>query len=153
MRTGPLIFSLLLAFCNAENTPTVLWHAMGDSCCNPITMGYFIDTIKSVIFLLYLSNFKFLKIQSLQETDAYVLSLQIGDNAIDDTLNGFFLDTNVQIEMVCKQIAEDPELQNGYNAIGLSQVSKNRARVIRKIIKLHICLPNFNPRPSKLKSC
>merc|ERR1711862_130040 len=75
---------------------------MGDSCCNPITMGYFIDTIKS-------------------ETDAYVLSLQIGDNAIDDTLNGFFLDTNAQIEMVCKQIAEDPELQNGYNAIGLSQ--------------------------------
>merc|ERR1712004_499686 len=102
MRTGPLIFSLLLVFCNAENTPTVLWHAMGDSCCNPITMGYFIDTIKS-------------------ETNAYVLSLQIGDNAIDDTLNGFFLDTNVQIEMVCKQIAEDPELQNGYNAIGLSQ--------------------------------
>merc|ERR1711862_273762 len=75
---------------------------MGDSCCNPITMGYFIDTIKS-------------------ETNAYVLSLQIGDNAIDDTLNGFFLDTNVQIEMVCKQIADDPELQNGYNAIGLSQ--------------------------------
>ena len=61
MRTGPLIFSLLLVFCNAENTPTVLWHAMGDSCCNPITMGYFIDTIKSVIFLLYISNFKFLK--------------------------------------------------------------------------------------------
>ena len=80
------------------------------------------------------------------------MSLQIGDNAIDDTLNGFFLDTNVQIEMVCKQIAEDPELQNGYNAIGLSQVSKNRARVIRKIIKLHFCLSNFNSRPSKLKS-
>ena len=80
------------------------------------------------------------------------MSLQIGDNAIDDTLNGFFLDTNVQIEMVCKQIAEDPELQNGYNAIGLSQVSKNRARVIRKIINLHFWLPNFNSRPSKLKS-
>ena len=150
MRTGPLIFSLLLVFCNAENTPTVLWHAMGDSCCNPITMGYFIDTIKSVIFP-FLIPLVF-KIQSLQETNAYVLSLQIGDNAIDDTLNGFFLDTNVQIEMVCKQIAEDPELQNGYNAIGLSQVSKNRARVIRKIINLHFWLPNFNSRPSKLKS-
>ena len=150
MRAGPVIFSPLLVFCNAENTPTVLWHAMGDSCCNPITMGYFIDTIKSVIFP-FLIPLVF-KIQSLQETDAYVLSLQIGDNAIDDTLNGFFLDTNVQIEMVCKQIAEDPELQNGYNAIGLSQVFKNRARVIRKIIKLHFCLPNFNSRPSKLKS-
>ena len=50
------------------------------------------------------------------------MSLRIGDNAIDDTLNGFFKDTNEQIEMVCKQIAEDPELQNGYNALGLSQV-------------------------------
>jgi palmitoyl-protein thioesterase len=33
----------------------------------------------------------------------------------------FLKDTNKQIEMVCQQIAEDPELQNGYNAIGFSQ--------------------------------
>ena len=81
-----------------------------------------------------------------------MLSLKIGNTVIDDTINGFLKDTNKQIEMVCQQIAEDPELQNGYNAIGLSQVSKNRARVIRKIIKLHFCLPNFNSRTSKLKS-
>jgi len=102
MRTGLLILLILVAFCNAQNTPVVLWHAMGDSCCNPLTMGPIIDTIKS-------------------ETNGYVLSLRIGNNAIDDTLNGFFKDTNEQIEMVCQQIAEDPELQNGYNALGLSQ--------------------------------
>ena len=43
---------------------------------------------------------------------------------VDDTINGFLKDTNKQIEMVCQQIAEDPELQNGYNAIGFSQVCK-----------------------------
>ena len=30
-----------------------------------------------------------------------------------------------QIEMVCQQLAEDPLLQNGYHALGFSQVTKH----------------------------
>ena len=31
--------SLNLHLTNADGTPVVLWHGMGDSCCNPLSMG------------------------------------------------------------------------------------------------------------------
>ena len=45
------------------------------------------------------------------ETNGYVLSLKIGYTVIDDTINGFLKPINKQVEMVCQQIAEDPQLQ------------------------------------------
>merc|ERR1711915_272659 len=51
----------------------------------------------------------------------YVHSIMIGSNIIVDMESGFFRDTNRQIREVCEMIAEDPELQDGYNAIGFSQ--------------------------------
>ena len=45
----------------------------------------------------------------------------IGDSPNEDTLNGFFMPVNKQIEMVCQKIKEDPKLQNGYNGMGFSQ--------------------------------
>jgi hypothetical protein len=38
-----------------------------------------------------------------------------------DIENGFFLNANKQVEEVCKQLANDPELKHGYNALGFSQ--------------------------------
>jgi palmitoyl-protein thioesterase len=38
-----------------------------------------------------------------------------------DIENGFFLNANKQVEEVCKQLADDPELKDGYNALGFSQ--------------------------------
>jgi len=38
-----------------------------------------------------------------------------------DIENGFFLNANKQVEEVCKQLANDPELKDGYNALGFSQ--------------------------------
>lgn len=38
-----------------------------------------------------------------------------------DIENGFFLNANKQVEEVCKQVANDPELKDGYNALGFSQ--------------------------------
>merc|ERR1712111_274343 len=103
-RMQVLICLLLAALANAQNppVPVVIWHGMGDSCCNPVSMGRIKEVIEG-------------------ETNGYVKSLKIGLTVIDDTINGFLKDTNKQIEMVCQQIAEDPELQNGYNAIGFSQ--------------------------------
>lgn len=55
---------------------------------------------------------------------AYVKSIRIGDNEIEDYESGYFVHPNKQVEMACKQIASDPMLQNGYNAVGFSQGSQ-----------------------------
>jgi len=84
-------------------SPVVLWHGMGDSCCNPASMGSIKKMLEDEI------------------SGVYVNSLMIGGNVLADTENGFFKDTNSQIELACEAIAADPELQDGYNAIGFSQ--------------------------------
>lgn len=80
-----------------------MWHGMGDVCCNPISLG----RIKSII----------------EETfpGVYVKSLKIGSSIIEDMESGFFKNVNKQVENVCQQLATDPKLQGGYNAIGFSQ--------------------------------
>lgn len=88
---------------NNATVPLVLWHGMGDSCCNPLSMG----AIKKMI--------------EKEIPDIYVLSLMIGKNVVQDTENGFFKDVNEQVAMVCAQLAGDPKLQGGYNAMGFSQ--------------------------------
>ncbi|XP_052089152.1 palmitoyl-protein thioesterase 1-like [Mytilus californianus] len=99
---GSFVVFLTLS-CALGQTPVVLWHGMGDSCCNPLSMG----SIKGLI--------------EKQVSKVYVKSLEIGDNIEEDTINGFFLNANTQISMVCEMLAKDSKLQNGYNAIGFSQ--------------------------------
>jgi len=84
-------------------TPVVLWHGMGDSCCNPFSMGSVTRYIEKQI------------------PGVYVHSLMIGENVVQDTENGFFLNINSQIELACQRIKEDPKLQGGYHAVGFSQ--------------------------------
>ncbi|KAG7225396.1 hypothetical protein INR49_027385 [Caranx melampygus] len=88
---------------NNGTTPVVLWHGMGDSCCNPLSMG----AIKKMI--------------EQEISGVYVISLMIGKNVIEDTENGFFMDVNEQVSVVCSQLAQDPKLKGGYNAMGFSQ--------------------------------
>ena len=40
---------------------------------------------------------------------------------LQDIENGFFLNANTQVEEVCKQLNDDAQLMDGYNAIGFSQ--------------------------------
>ena len=40
---------------------------------------------------------------------------------LQDTENSFFMDVNQQVAQVCGQLAQDPQLQGGYNAMGFSQ--------------------------------
>jgi len=87
----------------ADPVPVVIWHGMGDSCCNPSSMGSIKTMLEDNI------------------PGVYVTSLMIGSNVLADTENGFFKDTNKQIEMACALIREDENLQNGYNALGFSQ--------------------------------
>ncbi|MEQ2164223.1 hypothetical protein GOODEAATRI_004406 [Goodea atripinnis] len=88
---------------NNGTVPLVLWHGMGDSCCNPLSMGAFKKMMEEEI------------------PGIYVLSLMIGKDVVQDMENGFFLDVNTQVSMVCSQLAQDPKLQGGYNAMGFSQ--------------------------------
>ncbi|KAI9540222.1 Palmitoyl-protein thioesterase 1 [Dissostichus eleginoides] len=83
--------------------PLVIWHGMGDSCCNPLSMGAMKKMIEEEI------------------SGIYVLSLMIGKNVVQDTENGFFLNVNEQVSMACSQLAQDPQLKGGYNAMGFSQ--------------------------------
>ncbi|XGW19174.1 hypothetical protein V3C99_003195 [Haemonchus contortus] len=83
--------------------PVVIWHGMGDNCCNPFSMG----NIKKIIE---------------ENIDGiYVKSLMFGDNMIEDTEKGFFADMNDLVADACKQIRNDTLLQFGYNAVGFSQ--------------------------------
>ena len=43
---------------------------------------------------------------------------------VQDTLNGFIKNSNDQVEEVCAKIRDDPQLKNGYNAVGFSQGSQ-----------------------------
>jgi palmitoyl-protein thioesterase len=99
-----LIFNL--ASINAKPLPVVMWHGMGDTCCNPQSMGYIQDLIQENV------------------TGAYVYSVELGGNEVADQSMGFFANMNDQIQIVCNQLAADPNLKGGFNAIGFSQGSQ-----------------------------
>ncbi|RUS20726.1 palmitoyl-protein thioesterase [Endogone sp. FLAS-F59071] len=77
----------------------VLWHGMGDSCCNPDSMGKIKSTIEDLL------------------PGTYVHSIQIGESDNDDKNAGFF----GNVDLACQQLREDESLQGGFNAVGFSQ--------------------------------
>ncbi|KAG8040705.1 hypothetical protein G9C98_002701 [Cotesia typhae] len=93
----------LIALKNNNPTPVVLWHGMGDSCCFSFSLG----AIKNII--------------EEEIPGIYVKSVKIGNNVIEDVENSYFKNVNEQIEEVCEDLANDPSLKDGYNAIGFSQ--------------------------------
>jgi len=99
------LISLAVSGIFAQGTapPVVLWHGMGDICCNPLSMG----SIKKQL--------------EKELPGVYVLSLEIGKNVIQDMEDSFFMNVNQQVTEVCNQLANDPKLKDGYNAIGFSQ--------------------------------
>ncbi|XP_060062130.1 palmitoyl-protein thioesterase 1 [Erinaceus europaeus] len=107
-----LAIVLLPGFCGARvfghrdppaPLPLVLWHGMGDSCCNPLSMGAIKKMVESKI------------------PGIYILSLEIGKTLMEDVENSFFMNVNSQVSVVCQILAKDPEFQQGYNAMGFSQ--------------------------------
>uniref|UniRef100_A0A0N5BBS9 Palmitoyl-protein thioesterase 1 n=1 Tax=Strongyloides papillosus TaxID=174720 RepID=A0A0N5BBS9_STREA len=85
------------------STPVVMWHGMGDSCCNPLSMG----RVKKLIQ------------EHLPGT--YVHSLMLGSNIFTDTEHGFLGNMNDLVEEACRKIKADSYLRNGYNGLGFSQ--------------------------------
>jgi len=83
--------------------PIVLWHGMGDSCCNPFSMG----SVKSLL--------------EEKIPGVYVHSLMIGSNVVADTENGFFMGIEDQINLACDTIRNDTRLVDGFHGVGFSQ--------------------------------
>lgn len=101
-RTILLLF-ICITIVRSASPPILLWHGMGDSCCNPLSLGSFVKLLK----------------KNLPESD--IISLKIGSNIAEDTANGFFLNANHQIDYVCKLIGQNQNLTDGFHAIGFSQ--------------------------------
>uniref|UniRef100_A0A914DK61 Palmitoyl-protein thioesterase 1 n=1 Tax=Acrobeloides nanus TaxID=290746 RepID=A0A914DK61_9BILA len=76
---------------------------MGDSCCNPLSMG------------------RVKKLLMTEIPNVYVHSLMLGDSFVTDTEHGFFANMNDLVAEACQKIESDENLKNGYNAIGFSQ--------------------------------
>ncbi|XP_031632182.1 palmitoyl-protein thioesterase 1 isoform X2 [Contarinia nasturtii] len=90
-----------------KSLPIVMWHGMGDTCCFSFSLGSFRDFLINIL-----------------GSNVYVKSIRIGNNVVEDYESGYFVHPNKQVENACQQIASDPKLQNGYNAIGFSQGSQ-----------------------------
>lgn len=84
-------------------TPVVIWHGMGDTCCYSFSMGRIKKLVEERI------------------PGIYVRSLMIGSNIIADEENSYLGNVNEQVDEVCKNLANDTELQGGYHAMGFSQ--------------------------------
>ncbi|XP_071451635.1 palmitoyl-protein thioesterase 1 [Hetaerina americana] len=83
--------------------PIVLWHGMGDNCCNSGSLGAIKEMLEDSI------------------PGVYVKSLMIGTNPAEDTENSLFLNANTQLEVACDIISKDSKLAGGFNGIGFSQ--------------------------------
>eukprot|EP01095_Lingulamoeba_sp_RSL-Kostka_P003400 TRINITY_DN14389_c0_g1_i1.p1 TRINITY_DN14389_c0_g1~~TRINITY_DN14389_c0_g1_i1.p1 ORF type:complete len:307 (-),score=111.74 TRINITY_DN14389_c0_g1_i1:221-1141(-) len=86
-----------------DYVPVVLWHGMGDICCDPLSMG----RIKRLI--------------EKHLPGVYVYSVEVGSNIIEDEINGFFGNVNDQIGQIASKFRSDNNLSRGFNAVGFSQ--------------------------------
>ncbi|CAI8055193.1 Palmitoyl-protein thioesterase 1 [Geodia barretti] len=101
-------------------TPLVLWHGMGDSCCNPLSLGRLMDLIKKDV------------------PGIYIHSIKIGKDVVEDMLNGFFKNSNDQISEVCDMLADDANLANGFNAMGFSQGGQFLRALVQRCDKVKV---------------
>lgn len=100
-----IIFHVSKSLDSLQIYKVVLWHGMGDDCCNPDSMG----RVKSLL-------------ESRLPTGTFIYSVRVGDTVDSDHKAGFFGKINDQVDTVCKELSNIPELVNGFNAIGFSQV-------------------------------
>lgn len=100
-----LLNIILLLVTIKAHIPIVLWHGMGYTYSDTSSVQFFQD-----FFGQYLPN-------------VYVKAVKFSDSAIKDRLAGFLGNIRNQVEMVCEDLKKDYRLKNGFNAIGVSQVS------------------------------
>ena len=105
--------SRLLRASSSKALPIVTAHGMGDSCFN--------EGMKSITSHM----------ASL--TQSYGTCIPTGDTLHEDTINGYLMSMDENIEIFAKKVKEDPNLKNGFHAVGMSQGNN----VIRGYIALY----------------
>ena len=81
--------------------PTVTSHGMGDSCFNA--------GMKSITQAIG------------NATASYATCVATGKDHLIDTINGFFMTMDENVDVFAANIKKDPKLANGFNAVGFSQ--------------------------------
>ncbi|KAJ2126991.1 hypothetical protein GGF48_003449 [Coemansia sp. RSA 921] len=106
------IFSIILTLLGVQlvhglthhkQLPVVIWHGMGDTCCDNQTMG----AIRQII--------------ADELPNTYVHSVRVGSTEGADRTAGFFGNVNTQLDSVCTDLLSIPELRGGVNLMGFSQ--------------------------------
>eukprot|EP00803_Ostreobium_quekettii_P007549 evm.model.scf_2008.3 EVM.evm.TU.scf_2008.3 scf_2008:13741-17931(-) len=87
---------------DAAILPIVLWHGMGDSCCDPRSIGGIKDNLTAAL-------------------GVFVHSIATGIGEQEDIKSSYFGNVNEQVLQVCEELRGIPELQGGFNAVGFSQ--------------------------------
>eukprot|EP01060_Flectonema_neradi_P020053 TRINITY_DN2757_c0_g1_i1.p1 TRINITY_DN2757_c0_g1~~TRINITY_DN2757_c0_g1_i1.p1 ORF type:complete len:311 (+),score=91.19 TRINITY_DN2757_c0_g1_i1:62-994(+) len=86
---------------DAGKLPTVTAHGMGDSCFNA--------GMKSITEAIG------------NATGSYANCVATGKDDFIDTVNGFFMTMDENVEIFAEKIKKDPKLAGGFNAVGFSQ--------------------------------
>ncbi|KAF9914801.1 hypothetical protein BX616_007538, partial [Lobosporangium transversale] len=82
--------------------PVVFYHGMGDSAHSKGMLQLF-DSIRALA------------------PEIFIHSVSLASSEADDQRAGFFGNVNLQIEQVCRQLKDLPDLKDGFNAVGFSQ--------------------------------
>ena len=95
-------------------TPIVMWHGMGDNCCDPVSMGH----LKGIM--------------EASTPGLFVKNVMTGPNPWLDTVQGFFGDVNHQVKETCERLLNEPRLANGFFAVGFSQGGQFMRAVVQR---------------------
>jgi len=87
---------------SSNQLPVVLAHGMGDSCFNS-GMQHITELTSQLL------------------GGVYSVCIPTGKTQGEDTQNGYFLNMNANVDIFAKAIRDDPNLQDGFHAIGFSQ--------------------------------
>ncbi|PVU94702.1 hypothetical protein BB561_002335 [Smittium simulii] len=87
----------------SNKTPVVIWHGLGDSCCEEMGMNKIKKFIQEEI------------------PGTYVYSAQLADSAYKDRISGFYGNINEQIDKICNTLKNDVNIQDEYYGLGFSQ--------------------------------
>lgn len=93
--------------------PVVMWHGMGDSCCSLGSIGSVAKAIED-------------------ELGVFVYSIATGEGEYKDIWSSFYGNVNAQVERVCEQLQDVPELSGGFNMVGFSQGGQFLRAVVQR---------------------
>lgn len=124
---------------SADATPIVITHGMGDSCFNP--------------------GMKQITADAGTHKGVYSVCVPGGDNQASDTISGFLVPMDKNVDIFAAKVRNDTKLKDGFDAVGLSQgnsvirgyIERYNEPPVRNYLAIHGTVmgvagfPNCNP--------